>query len=58
MYTQYGSPPSTFSFDFAACSSTGNPIEVTYTTVTSGVYYVLVTSQDATTATVVLIGQQ
>lgn len=53
MYTLFGSPPTQFSFDLAACSSTEDAIVLTYNPVKSGVYYVAVASQESTTATVV-----
>lgn len=58
MYTQFGSPPSQFSFDLAGCSSNENPIELTYSSVKSGVYYALVIAGESTTATVMLAGQR
>lgn len=57
MYTLFGSMPTQFSFDYAACSSNEDPIVVTYSTVQSGVYYVLVIAGESTTVTVALSGQ-
>lgn len=57
MYTLFGSMPTQFSFDYAACSSNESPIDVTYNTVQSGLYYVLVVAGESTTVTVTLVGQ-
>ena len=58
MYAQFGSVPTQLSFDFAACSSKADPIEISYSAVQSGLYYALVVAGEQATATVTLTGQQ
>ena len=57
MYTMFGSMPSQFSFDYAKCSSSEDPIMLTYSTVKNGVYYALILAGESTTVTVTLLSE-